>query len=133
MEDSGESNDRTQEVDIETYDTSSPTVTRKMDSEGTEQPIRDIGVKFIQTAANITALNTNSVENISCRRTSEIAVTSNFESESDNKNTEDNAPDESPNWLTCVAELSFLVENLRLTSNLLEDVKGDNCSLIEVF
>ena len=66
MEDSGESNDRTQEVDIETYDTSSPTVTRKMDSEGTEQPIRDIGVKFIQTAANNAVLNKNSVENISC-------------------------------------------------------------------
>ena len=46
---------------------------------------------------------------------------------------EENATDESPNWLTCAGELSFLVENLKLASNLLEDVKGDNCPLIEVF
>ena len=52
MEDSEKANDRTQEVDIERYENSSQTATPKMDSEVTEQPICDIGVKFIQMAAN---------------------------------------------------------------------------------
>ena len=102
-----------------------------MNSEVTEEPKRDIEVEFIKSAANNASLNTNTAENLSFGSKSGTA-TLNFESESDDESVEEPATNESPNWLTCMGELSFLVENLKLASNLLE-VKGDNCLLIEVF
>ena len=132
MEDSAEANDGTQEVS-ERYETSSPTVTCTIDSEVTEQPKSDMQVQFIKTTASNAILNTNTAENLSRGSISGTAATVNLESEFGNELIEENATDESPNWLTCAGELSFLVENLKLASNLLEDVKGDNCPLIEVF
>ena len=100
----------------------------------TEQPKSDIRVQFIQTTASNAVLNTNTAENLSRGCISGTATTSNLESEFDNELIEENATDQSPNWLTCAGELSsFLVENLILASNLLEEVKGDRCPLIEVF
>ena len=132
MEDSVEANDGTQEVS-ERYETSSPTVTCTIDSEVTEQPKSDMQVQFIKTTASNAVLNTNTAENLSRGSMSGTAATLNLESEFGSELIEENATDESPNWLTCAGELSFLVENLKLASNLLEDVKGDNCPLIEVF
>ena len=132
MEDSAEANDGTQEVS-ERYETSSPTVTCTIDSEVTEQPKSDIRVQFIRTTASNAILNTNTAENLSRGSISGTAATSNLESEFDNELIEENATDESPNWLTCVGELLFFVENLKLASNLLDEVKRDNCPLIEVF
>ena len=132
MEDSVEANDGTQEVS-ERYETSSPTVTCTIDSEVTEQPKSDMQVQFIKTTASNAVLNTNTAENLSRGSISGTAAASNLESEFDNELIEKNATDESPNWLTCARELSFLVENLKLASNLLEEVKGDTCPLIEVF
>ena len=78
-------------------------------------------------------MDTNTAEDLTCGSKSEIA-TLNFESESDGEGyIEQLATDGSPDWLTCAGELSFLVENLKVASNLLEQVKGDNCPLIEVF
>ena len=78
-------------------------------------------------------MDTNTAEDLTCGSKSEIA-TLNFESESDGEGyIEQLATDGSPDWLTCAGELSFLVENLKVASNLLEEVKGDNCPLIEVF
>ena len=132
MEDSVKANDGTQEVS-ERYETSSPTVNSTIDSEVTEQPKSDMQVQFIKTTASNAVLNTNTAENLSHGTISGTAAASNLESEFGNELIEENATDESPNWLTCVGELSFLVENLKLASNLLEEVKGDNCPLIEVF
>ena len=131
MEDSVEANDGTQEVS-ERYETSSPTVTCTIDSEVTEQPKSDMQVQFIKTTASNAVLNTNTAENLSRGSISGTTATLNLESEFGNELIEENATDESPNWLTCAGELSFLVENLKLASNLLEDVKGDNCPLITV-
>ena len=97
----------------------------------TEQPKSDIRVQFTKTTASNAVLNTNTAENLSRGSISGTTATSNLESEFDNELIEENATDESPNWLTCAEELSFLVENLKLA--LLEEVKGDNCPLIEVF
>ena len=97
----------------------------------TEQPKSDIRVQFTKTTASNAVLNTNTAENLSRGSISGTTATSNLESEFDNELIEENATDESPNWLTCAGELSFLVENLKLA--LLEEVKGDNCPLIEVF
>ena len=96
----------------------------------TEQPKSDIRVQFIMTTACNAVLNTNTAENLSRGSISGTAATSNLESEFDNELIEENATDESPNWLICAGELSFLVENLELASNSLEEVKGDNCPLI---
>ena len=37
------------------------------------------------------------------------------------------------NWLTCAGELSYLVEDLRRASDLVEEVKGENCPVVETF
>ena len=132
MEDSVEANDGTQEVS-ERHETSSPTATCTIDSEVTEQPKSDMQVQFIKTTASNAVLNTNTAENLSRGSISGTTAASNLESEFGNELIEKNATDESPNWLTCAGELSFLVENLKLASNLLEEVKGDTCPLIEVF
>ena len=124
-------NNGTQEVS-ERYETSSPTVTYTIDSEVTEKRKSDMQVQFIKTTASNAVLNTNTAENLSRGSISGTAATLNLESEFGNELIEENATDESPNWLTCAGELSFLVENLKLASNLLEEVKGDNCPLKEV-
>ena len=95
MEDSVESNDGTQEIS-ERSEIGSPTVTRSMDPEVTEEPKSDIGVEFIKTAATNASLNTNTAENLSSGNISGTA-TLNFESESDDEYVEEPATDDLPN------------------------------------
>ena len=57
-----------------------------------------------------------------------------FETSSESENDESSSTKTlNDNWLACAGELSYLVEDLRRASDLVEEVKGDNCPVIETF
>ena len=57
-----------------------------------------------------------------------------FQTSSESENDESSSTKTlNDNWLTCAGELSYLVEDLRRASDLVEEVKGDNCPVVETF
>ena len=63
----------------------------------------------------------------------DFVIQTSSESESDAVNADFSTENVDDNWLTCAGELSYLVEDLRRASDLVEEVKGDTCPVVETF
>ena len=59
-----------------------------------------------------------------------VRTSSESENESDAESSSEN---KDHNWLTCAGELSYLVEDLKRASELVDEVKSDTCPAIETF
>ena len=65
---------------------------------------------------------------------SSVSFTVRTSSESENESdAESSSENKDHNWLTCAGELSYLVEDLKRASELVDEVKSDTCRAIETF